>query len=330
MKKGVMQNDIVTYQAKSGALELRQDLEKETIWATQGEMARIFGVNPQAVTRHLQHIYKEKELSKKATCSKMEQVQIEGKRRVRRTVEAYNLDAIIAVGYRINSVVGTKFRQWATKMLRQHITDGYTINKARIVSHYQQFIEATKNIQQLLPDGATIDTSDVLELVNLFADTWLSLEAYDKNVLPTKGTTKKRVELTAETLAASLAELKVMLTQKGEATELFGAERAAGSVVGIVGNVMQSFGGKDLYETAEEKAAHLLYFIVKNHPFTDGNKRNGAYAFVWFLHQARILDTKRLTPPALTALTILVAESNPRDKEKIIHLVLTLLLGAKK
>ena len=286
-----MQNDMVIYQAKSGALELRQDLEKETIWATQGEMARIFGVNPQAVTRHLQHIYKEKELSKKATCSKMEQVQIEGKRRVRRTVEAYNLDAIIAVGYRINSVVGTKFRQWATKMLRQHITDGYTINKARIVSHYQQFIEATKN---------------------------------------TKGTTKKRVELTAETLAASLAELKVMLTQKGEATELFGAERAAGSVVGIVGNVMQSFGGKDLYETAEEKAAHLLYFIVKNHPFTDGNKRNGAYAFVWFLHQARILDTKRLTPPALTALTILVAESNPRDKEKIIHLVLTLLLGAKK
>lgn len=330
MKKRTKNDEIIIYQAKSGALELRQDSDKQTIWATQAEMARIFAVNPQAITRHLKNIYADKELTKKATCSNMEQVQTEGKRRVHRVVDIYNLDAIIAVGYRINSVVGTKFRQWATKTLRQHIVEGYTINKSRIARNYQQFLEAIKDIKQLLPAGTPIDTASVLELVNLFADTWLSLEAYDKDTLPIKGATKKRVELTAEKLANSLTELRKLLAQKGEATELFGAEREDGSMAGIVGNVMQSFGGKELYETAEEKAAHLLYFMVKNHPFTDGNKRNGAYAFVWFLREARILDPLRLTPPALTALTILVAESNPKDKEKMIRLIMTLLLGHTK
>jgi prophage maintenance system killer protein len=214
--------------------------------------------------------------------------------------------------------------------LRQYIVEGYTINKSRIARNNQQLIEALRNIQQLLPPGTPIDVKDVMELVNLFADTWLSLEAYDKGTLPTKGVTKKRVELTAEKLTASLAELKRILVKNGDATELFGTERDKGSVTGIVGNVMQSFDGKDVYATAEEKAAHLLYFIVKNHPFTDGNKRNGAYAFVWFLREARLLDPIRLTPPALTALTILVAESNPKDKEKIVHLILTLLMGVKQ
>jgi prophage maintenance system killer protein len=202
------------------------------------------------------------------------------------------------------------------------------INKNRIAKNYDQFLEAVETVKRLLPAGSAIDTESVLELVNLFADTWFSLDAYDKDALSKKGTTKKRVSLTAKKLTESLATLKMMLVEKGEATEHFGLARQSGSVNGIVGNVMQSFGGKELYGSIEEKAAHLLYFMVKNHPFVDGNKRSGAYAFVWFLRQANILDTKRMTPTALTALTILVAQSNPKDKDRVVELILTLV--AKK
>jgi prophage maintenance system killer protein len=325
MKQKEADNQIVIYQAKSGALELRADADNGTIWATQAEMGKVFNVNAQAITKHLKNIYTEGELSRKGTCSKVEQVQTEGDRAVRREVEVYNLDAIIAVGYRINSVIGTKFRQWATRTLRQYIVEGYAINRDRVAKNYGQFMEAVKAVKQLLPAGAAIDTQSVLELVNAFADTWLSLDAYDKSRLVTKGVTKKRVVLTAEKLKKNIADFKAVLVERGEATEHFAMERQAGSIEGIVGNVMQSFGGKEVYGTAEEKAAHLLYFTVKDHPFVDGNKRSGAYAFVWFLRQAGILDVARLTPPALTALTLLVAESNPKEKEKMIQLVLTLL-----
>jgi prophage maintenance system killer protein len=330
MKKKILKNNIVIYQAKSGALELRKDVQGKTIWATQAEMARIFGVNSQAITKHLKNIYTEGELNKRATCSNSEQVQIEGNRTISRTVEIYNLDAIIAVGYRINSVVGTKFRQWATKTLRQYIVEGYAINKQRIAKNYGQFLEAVESVKRLLPPGAAIDTESVLELVNLFADTWLSLDAYDKDAFAARGTTKKRVTLTAKKLEESLMKLKTALMDKGEASEHFGTQRQSGSISGIVGNVMQSFGGKELYGSVEEKAAHLLYFMVKNHPFVDGNKRSGAYAFVWFLRQANILDAARMTPPALTALTILVAESNPKDKDRVVGLILTLVSKGKK
>ena len=326
MKKTEKQNNgVVVYQTKSGALELRGDVSRETLWATQAQMAEIFGVNPQAVTKHLKRIYAEKELSKSSTCSKMEQVRIEGERTVKRDTEFYNLEAIISVGYRINSVLGTKFRQWATKTLRGHIVKGYTINPKVVSRHYEEFQQAVADIRALLPAGAPIDTASVLELVNTFADTWLSLDAYDRDALPTKGTTKRRVALTAEKLSSALSCLKEELMRNGEATELFGTERGKGNVEGIVGNVLQAFGGSDLYPTIEEKAAHLLYFMVKNHPFVDGNKRSGAYAFVWFLRMARLLDTARLTPPALTALTLLVAESDPKDKDKMIRLILALL-----
>ena len=143
--------------------------------------------------------------------------------------------------------------------------------------------------------------------------------------MPKGKLTKKKVELTAEKVVASLSDFKKELTSKKEATEIFGQERTRGSVAGIVGNVMQTFSGKELYPSAEEKAAHLLYFMVKNHPFVDGNKRSGAFAFIWFLRQANILDVSRLTPAALTALTILVAGSNPKDKDKVVGLVLNLI-----
>ena len=320
---------MVIYQAKSGAIELRGDLDRGTIWATQAEMAKVFDVTPQNITLHIRNIFKDGELDANSTCKEYLQVQKEGGREIKRKVKAYNLDVIIAVGYRINSVVGTKFRQWATKTLRQYIVEGYAINKNRIGQNYKQFLEAIERVKQLLPAGTTVDPRSVLELVNAFADTWLSLDAYDKDKLLAKGATKKRVALTADKLKKNLATFKTALADREEASEHFGIERHVGTVEGIVGNIMQSFGGKELYKSAEEKAAHLLYFMVKNHPFVDGNKRSGAYAFVWFLHQAGILDTTKLTSPALTALTLLVAESDPKDKEKMIGLIASLLSTQK-
>jgi len=325
MPKKVKNDNTIIYQTKSGALELRGDVSRETLWATQAQMAEIFGVTPQNITLHLKAIYREKELSESATCKEFLQVQKEGNREVRRQQKLYDLEAIISVGYRINSILGTKFRQWATKTLRGHITKGYTINPKVVSRHYEEFQKVVADIRTLLPSGAAIDTASVFELVNVFADTWFSLDAYDRDALPTKGATKRRVALTAEKLSSALSGLKGELVQKGEATEIFGTERGKGNVEGIVGNVLQAFGGSDLYPTIEEKAAHLLYFMVKNHPFVDGNKRSGAYAFVWFLRMAKLLDTARLTPPALTALTLLVAESDPKDKDRMIRLVLALL-----
>ena len=240
-------------------------------------------------------------------------------------VTLYSLDVILGVGYRTNSQVAIEFRKWATRTLRGYIVDGFAINKSRIAKNYAQFMSVVDDIKKLLPGDSAVSPKDAVELIALFADTWLSLDAYDRELLPKSKLTKKKIVLTSDRMAKDLSELRNELIRKGEATEIFGNERAAGSVSGIVGNVMQSFGGKELYPTVEEKASHLLYFMIKNHPFTDGNKRSGAFAFVWFLKHANILDTQKLTPSALTALTVFVAESDPRHKDKVIKLVLNLL-----
>lgn len=322
MKK---EHTIVVYQTKTGAIELTTDAGKNTLWATQAQMAVLFGVNTQAITKHLGNIYEEKELSRKSTCSKMEQVQIEGNREIRRSIQTYNLDVMISVGYRISSKTGTKFRQWATKTLRSHIVDGYTINKKRLAKNYDAFFRAMESVKKLLPSGGAVDAVNAMELVKMFANTWFSLDAYDKSRLPKNGATKRQVEFTADELIQALRKLKHELVARGEATGLFGSERGGQSVAGIVGNVFQTFGGKDVYPTVEEKAAHLLYFMVKNHPYADGNKRSGAFAFVWFLKHAGILNPARLTSEALTALTLFVAESHPKDKNNMVGLVLLLL-----
>lgn len=325
MKEKIIKNNMVVYQAKNGAIELRGDFGKETIWATQTQIALAFDVNVRTINEHIQNILSTKELDEKATIRNFRIVQKEGERQVDRDVKHYNLDMILSIGYRVNSKKATMFRQWATKTLRQHITKGYTINPKVIKNNYAEFQKAIENIRHLLPAGTPIDHASVLELISAFADTWLSLDAYDKDELAAKGTTKKSVALTAEYLSKALSDFKMLLVKKGQATELFGHERNVGSVAGIVGNVMQSFGGQSVYPTVEEKAAHLLYFMIKNHPFTDGNKRSGAYAFVWFLNHAGILNRSKMTPPALTALTLFVAESDPKNKERMVKLVLQLL-----
>ncbi|MEY2665402.1 MAG: hypothetical protein RLZZ480_507 [Candidatus Parcubacteria bacterium] len=325
MPKATKQQELVIFKSAKGQVKLRGDFRNDTMWATQAEMAAVFGVNSQAVTKHIKNIYKESELDEKATCSKMEQVQTEGKRKVSRTVNLYNLDVMIAVGYRINSVLGTRFRRQATEILRNHITKGFTINPAQIAKNREAFLSAVEQVRKLLPPGGEVGATDTLDLVTLFADTWFSLDAYDKEALAPKNASKKKVTLTAAALKKGIEGLKGVLMNDGSATENFAQERNRDSLEGIIGNVMQTFGGQALYPTVEAKAAHLLYFIIKNHPFVDGNKRSGAYAFVWFLERAKVLDKERLTPTALTALTLLIAESNPNDKQKVIDLVTFLI-----
>ena len=321
----LLKDNPIIYQTKSGALELRGDAKNETVWATQIQIAEAFGVDVRTVNEHIRNIYKTNELNMGATIRNFRIVRKEGSRTIERDITHYNLDLIISVGYRVNSKTATNFRIWATKMLKQHIVSGYTINRSRIAKNYDEFMAAVNKVQTLLPSNNAVNAKSALDLVRLFADTWFSLDAYDKEVLAPTKVNKKKVKLTAAELQAGLAVLKKELMVKAEATENFGKERNRDSLEGIVGNVMQSFSGQELYASIEAKAAHLLYFIIKNHPFIDGNKRSGAYAFVWFLQKTKVLDTNRMTPTALTTLTILIAESNPADKEKIVALVMSLI-----
>jgi prophage maintenance system killer protein/predicted transcriptional regulator len=322
MKKKNLERKMVIYQTKSGALELRGDFDKETVWATLDQIANVFGRDKSVISRHLKNIFNEGELLRVAVVAKNATTAADGKTYM---VEYYNLDVIISVGYRVNSKVATEFRQWATKTLREHITKGYTINRKRVAQNYDTFMKAVADVQALLPEHVTLDPKAVLELIKEFAGTWVSLDAYDKETLELKGVTKKKVTLVGADLLSAISELKRELIKKDEATDLFASERREGSIEGIVGNVMQSFGGKALYPTAEEKAAHLLYFMVKNHPFSDGNKRSGAFAFVWFLRKIGVKGAKNINPAALTAITLLIAESDPNKKEQMVALVTTML-----
>lgn len=322
MKKKVFNNKLVIYQAKSGAIELRGDFESETVWATQAQIADLFGSERSVATKHIRNILKDKELDEKSVCAKFAHTGNDGKTY---QVQFYNLDVILSVGYRTNSKTAIEFRKWATKTLREHIVDGYTINRSRVIKNYEVFLDAVEKIKLLLPESGTVDAKSALELIRMFADTWVSIDAYDKDTFPKSGASKKQVKITSDELMSALGEFRNELQKNNQGSDLFGMERQSGSVTGILGNVFQSFGGKDLYPSHEEKAAHLLYFVIKNHPYSDGNKRHGAYSFVWFLRRTGLLRTEKMTPIALTALTLLIAESDPTHKDRMIGLVLMLL-----
>ncbi len=321
-KKTEQKNNIVVYQAKSGAIELRGDIKKETVWATQKQIAEAFEVNIRTVNEHIKNIFKTNELKENSVIRNFRITATDGKLY---NTQHCNLDMILSVGYRVNSKKATMFRKWATKTLHTHITKGYTLNRKRIGKNYESFVNDIEKIQALLPENITYDPKDILELIKSFADTWVSLDAYDKETLEKKGASSKSIKLTAEELTNAITTLKKELMKKGEATEIFAQEKGKYGVEGIVGNVMQSFDGKNVYLTIEEKAAHLLYFMVKNHPFTDGNKRSGAFAFIWFLTKVKARGIKKINSAALTVLTILIAESKPKEKDKMLSLVISLL-----
>jgi len=325
MKK--INQKLAIYQAKNGAIELRRDVSTDTIWASKKQIATIFGVDRSVVSRHIKNIFQDKELEKKVVCAKFAHTTQHGalKEKIQTNqVEFYNLDIILAVGYRTKSSVAVEFRRWATKTLKQHITQGFTINPKRIKENHEAFLRAVEDIRLLSQNNVQVKTSDILELIKTFSHTWFSLQSYDENKFPKRGT-KKNVGVAARDLYQDLEKLKKELIRKKEATELFAEEKQKGSLEGIVGNVFQSVFGQDVYKTLEAKAAHLLYFMIKNHPFNDGNKRSGAFAFIWFLRVAGYDFQAKINPETLTTLTILIAESDPADKEKMIGIILLLL-----
>ena len=314
-------NKLAIYQTDEGAIQIPIDASGETIWATQKQIAEVFNIDRSRITRHINNIFSDGEIDEKSNVRKTHIAHSD------RPVSLYSLDIILAVGYRTDSARAIQFRKWATTTLRSYITEGFVINPERIEHNKSHFLRAIEDIKLLANKTDIVGSTEVSDLAAAFAITWFSLDAYDKSSLPESGTIKQHVDIGAEQLQAELAKLKAQLIQGGEATDLFGTEREVGGLDSLFHNVFQSFGGEDVYPTLEEKAAHLLYFTVKNHVFIDGNKRSGAYAFVWFLQQVDLLNTSEISPQALTALTLLVAESDPQDKDRMVGLVL-LLLGA--
>lgn len=329
MKKNDFRNnkELVIYQTSSGEIGFRGDFSHETIWATLDQIATLFGRDKSVISRHLKNVFKEGELNRNSVVAKNATTAADGKIY---QVEYYNLDVIISVGYRVNSKTATDFRKWATKTLREYITKGFVLNKKQLKKNHQEFLKAVESIQNLLPEHVTLDPKNILDLVKEFSSTWASLDAYDKESLKPVGSNKKSVKISAQELLESIQTLRKDLIKKREATDIFAQERSVGSIEGIIGNVMQSFGGKPVYKTAEEKSANLLYFMVKNHPFVDGNKRSGAFAFIWFLRKVGVKGYRNINPSALTAITLLIAESKPERKEQMIALVTNLLVVKRK
>ena len=325
-----MDNNLEIYQSEDGALQLSVPMQQDTVWLSQAQIAELFGVSPQNITMHLKKIYAEQELSENSTCKDFLQVQSEGGREVGRTRKHYNLDAIISVGYRINSGRATQFRMWATKTLKQHLLQGYTINQQRFEKNAVALEQALKLIQKTAqsPELSLESGRGLVDIVSRYTQTFLWLQRYDEGLLnEPEGQTGGTLP-SPEVAMQSLLSLKQQLMARGEATELFARPRDAG-LAGIFGNLDQSVFGEPAYPTVESKAAHLLYFVVKNHPFTDGNKRSGAFLFVDFLHRnGRLLnknDQPVINDTGLAALTLLVAESDPKQKETLIRLIMTML-----
>jgi len=323
-------NDIVIYE--DGRVELKATLKDENIWLSQKQMGELFGVDSDTISYHLKNIYKTDELSKESTTEKISVVQKEGKRDIKRTISFYNLDAIISVGYRINSTQATRFRQWATNILKDYLIKGYALNREKLQK--QKIDELTKTIelikQNLKNEQLSLDEAKgFAEIISNYAKSWALLQGYDEDSLKEKvETTKQRFILDYDEAKAAIKELKKNLMAKGEATELFGNEKA-NEFKGNLLNIYQSFGGNELLPSVEQKAANLLYYVIKGHPFSDGNKRIGAYLFILFLHKNGILyrdnGEAKINDNALASLALLVATSDPSQKEIIIKLIINIL-----
>jgi len=324
--------EIAIFKAPDGTISLDVHLKGETVWLSLNQMADLFGRDKSVVSRHLGNVFKTKELGREATVAFFATVQREGGRQVERQVEYFNLDAILSVGYRVNSKRGTQFRIWATKVLREHIVRGYTLNEARLRQERQNYEGLQKAIGLI---GRVLDTRELaateatglLKVIADYSAALVLLDDYDHKRLTRAGGTAAPAdfELTYEAARAAVDRLA---EQPAFRSALFGHEKDQG-FKSLLGAIYQSFGGHDLYSTVEEKAAHLLYFVVKNHPFSDGNKRIGAFLFLWFLDAHGLLylkgGEKRLADATLVALTLLIAESKPAEKDVMVTVIVNLV-----
>lgn len=321
--------EIILYKAKDGRTRLDVRLEQDTVWLDAHQMATLFGRDRTVIVRHIRNIFATKELSQTATCAKIAQVAADGKIR---QMDTYNLDMIISVGYRVNSKQGTQFRIWATQVLREHILQGYTLNEKRLREENTRLVELRNAIDVMgrILSEKSVSGDEAQGLLKVITDYSLALrllDQYDHQQLRLHGTTETaRFELTYETAMDAIAQMQQ--TMGDLAGGLFGREKDKG-LASAIGAVNQTFGGRDVYPSIEEKAAHLLYFVVKNHAFVDGNKRIAAFLFIWYLDANRILyradGGKRLADNALVALTLLIAESKPVEKDIICKVIVNLI-----
>ena len=329
------QNPIEIYQAQDGTTQVEVRFENDTVWLSQAQMAMLFGKDIRTINEHITNIFDDEELEKESTIRKFRIVRQEGKRQVNREIEHYDLDMIISVGYRVKSKQGISFRRWATARLKEYLTQGYTINQKRLQQNAHELEQALALIQKTANSSElTLESGrGLVDIVSRYTHTFLWLQQYDEGLLTEPQTQQGGTLPTYAEACSALAELKLQLMAKGEASDLFGRERDNG-LSAILGNLDQSVFGEPAYPSIEAKAAHLLYFVVKNHPFSDGNKRSGAFLFVDFLHRnGRLFDHNGhpvINDTGLAALTLLVAESDPKQKETLIRLIMHMLKLEKK
>lgn len=327
MPKDISQHhETLIYQWNNWEILLREDKNLETIWANLDQISALFGRNKSTISRHIRGIFDSEELVPEQTVAKNATVQKEWNNMVQRNIEYYNLDMILSVWYRVNSKQATEFRKWSNSILKSYITQWVAINTSLLQENTDKFQKALEYLSNLSAENIQkLESGEILSLIKSYASTWLSLDAFDKQSFPEDGLTHSEISISADELSTSIQSLKTELIAKWEATNLFAHEKTPWSISGIVWNVFQTFGWEDVYPSLEEKSANLLYFIVKNHVFTDGNKRSWALSFVWFLQKSQYPHLSRISPETLTTLTLLIAESNPKEKEKIIGLILLLL-----
>ncbi|GBU09134.1 cytochrome c [Gammaproteobacteria bacterium] len=322
-----MSQQIEIYQSDDGGLQLSVACQDDSVWLSQADLSLLFNKNKRTISEHIGNIFKDSELAEEAVVRNFQSTAADGKSY---QIKRYNLDLIISVGYRVKSPQGIKFRQWASKILKQHLLQGYTINQQRFEKNAIELKQALTLINKVVKTPALdVHTGrGLVEIISRYTQTFLWLQQYDEGLLEEpQGQIGGQLTPLNDALNA-LAQLKQDLMAKGEASTLFAQLRADG-LSSIWGTLEQSIFGEPAYPSIESKAAHLLYFVVKNHPFADGNKRSGAFLFIDFLYRnQRLFNVENeviINDSGLAAITLLVAESEPKNKETMIHLIMHIL-----
>lgn len=321
-------NKILIYSTPEGNTNVSVTVENDTVWLSQQQMAELFGTQKAAISKHISNIYMSGELQKEATVSKMETVKREGYRNVTRKIEYYNLDMIISVGYRVNSIRGTQFRIWANKVLKEYLVKGYAVNNNITARRYDELKQLVAVIGRTATQERLLSRDEALSLINMVTDYTYALDTldrYDYQQLTVSSTTK---EEKFHANYDNAMEMIDRLREKFGGGNLFGNEKDD-SFKSSIGQIYQTFGGIDLYPSVEEKAAMLLYLVTKNHSFSDGNKRIAATLFLWFLDKNGILynpdGSKRIADNALVALTLMIAESRTEEKDTMVKVIVNLI-----
>ena len=319
--------EIVLFEAPDGKIRLDVRLERETVWLTQAQMAELFGRERSVITRHVNNVFGESELVKESNVQNLHIPSSD------KPVAAYSLDVIISVGYRVNSKRGTQFRIWATRTLRDHVLQGYSLNERRLREKGLDEIEQAVALLARTLDHHALVTDEgraLLDVVQQYARSWRLLLEYDEDRLPEAPARPSHptADLTPDAARRAIIQMRDALAERAEVTGLFGQERGE-QLSGILRSTEQTFDGEPLYPSVEARAAHLLYFVIKDHPFVDGNKRIGSLLFLEYLRLNGALlrsdSTPRFADNALVALALLVAESDPSHKPLVIRVILNLL-----